>query len=182
MPIAVPTYSLACGGFGACIPQPTAGSELLDSLGDRLMYRLALFDDGITQHFLVTHSVNDTAAVAARWYEFRAPHGSTALNLFQSGQTPDDGEFRWMGSVAYDKFGDIALAYSRSSAAAGDFPSIYLSGQTAGDPVGTTDAESLVIQASRATARCLEVPTEATKEFKLPANYHPGEIPIGCSY
>ena len=146
MPIAVPSYSLACGGFGACIPQPSAGSELLDSLGDRLMYRLALFDDGITQHFLVTHSVNDTAAVAARWYEFRAPHGSTALTLFQSGQTPDDGEFRWMGSVAYDKFGDIALAYSRSSAAAGDFPSIYLSGQTAGEPAGTTDAESLIFK------------------------------------
>jgi len=53
-----------------------------------------------------------------------------------------------MGSVAYDKCGDIALGYSRSSAAAGDFPSLYLSGQTAGEPVGTTDAESLIFAGS----------------------------------
>src|SRR6202030_3514408 len=105
----------------------------LDTLGDRLMYRLARFEDaGGTQHFLVNHSVNDTAAVAARWYEFRAPEGSTALTLFQSGQTPDDGHFRWMGSIAMDKQGDIAIGYSRSSAAAGDFPSIYFAGQQAG--------------------------------------------------
>lgn len=146
IPIAVPTYSLACGGFGACIPQPSAGSELLDSLGDRLMYRLAKFDDGTTQHFLVTHSVNDTAAVGARWYEFTAPTGSTTLSLAQSGQTPDDGSYRWMGSIARDTYGDIALGYSRSSATAGDYPSIYVSGQTAGEASGTTDPEVLAWQ------------------------------------
>ena len=148
MPIAVPTYSLACGGFGACIPQPSSGSELLDALADRLMYRLALFDDGTTQHYLVTHSVNDGVAVGARWYEFTAPEGSTTLSLAQSGQTPADGHYRWMGSIARDKFGDIALGYSRSSTAAGDYPSIYVSGQTAGESPGTTDPEVLVKQGS----------------------------------
>jgi hypothetical protein len=53
-----------------------------------------------------------------------------------------------MGSVARDKFGNIALGYSRSSAAAGDFPSLYLAGQTAGEAPGTTDAESLIFQGS----------------------------------
>jgi hypothetical protein len=148
MPITVPTFTLACGGFGACIPQPSAGSELLDSLGDRLMYRLAVFDDGTTQHFTVTHSVNDTAATAVRWYEFTAPEGSQTLTLYQSGQTPDDSEYRWMGSIAHDKTNDIAIGYSRSSAAAGDNPSIYLSGQQAGEPIGTTDAETLVFAGS----------------------------------
>ena len=151
LPIAVPSYTLACGGFGACIPQPSAGSEVLDSLGDRLMYRLAAFNDGTNQHFLVTHSVNDTSgAVGARWYEFTSPSSATTptLTLAQSGQTPADGEYRWMGSIARDKFGDIALGYSRSSAAAGDYPSIYASGQTAGEPSGTTDSEVLVKQGS----------------------------------
>ena len=148
-PISVPSYSLASGGFGACIPQPSAGSEVVDSLGDRLMYRLAMFDDGTNQHFVVTHSVNDTAgAVGVRWYEFRAPTGTTSLSLFQSGQTPADGEYRWMGSGAMDKFGDIAIGYSRSSANSGDFPSIYVSGQTAGESTGTTDAEVLAWQGS----------------------------------
>lgn len=150
MPIAVPQYSLGCGGFGACIPQPSTANgtpEVLDALGDRLMYRLAMFDDGTNQHFLVTHSVNDGAgAVGARWYEFTAPTGTTSLSLAQSGQTPADGEYRWMGSVARDTFGDIALGYSRSSANTGDFPSIYVSGQTAGEAAGTTDAEVLVWQ------------------------------------
>jgi hypothetical protein len=147
IPIPVPAFSLACGGFGACIAQPSPG-EVLDSLGDRLMYRLAHQSIGGNEYWLVTHSVNDTAAVGARWYQFTAPAGSTALALAQSGQTPADGHFRWMGSVAMDKFGDIALGYSRSSAAKGDFPSIYLSGQTAGEPAGTTDTESVVFAGS----------------------------------
>jgi hypothetical protein len=147
MPIPVDTFNLGCGGFGACIPQPSPGSEVLDSLGDRLMYRLARFVDSAgTQHFLVTHSVNDTAAVAARWYEFQALSGSTSLSLHQSGQTPDDGHYRWMGSVAMDKTGNIALGYSRSSALAGDYPSLYLSGHTAGEAPGMTDGESLIFQ------------------------------------
>ena len=113
------------------------------------MYRLAhQSNSNGTESWLVTHDVNDTAAVAARWYEFQAASGSTSVSLHQSGQTPDDGEYRWMGSVAKDKNGNIALGYSRSSAAAGDFPSIYLSGQTAGEPLGTTDSESLVFQGS----------------------------------
>jgi hypothetical protein len=155
MPIAVPSYNLAICTMVPpadrptdCVKQPTAGSDLLDTLGDRLMYRLALFDDGTTQHFTVTHSVNNTTAVAVRWYEFTAPEGSQTLSLYQSGQTPDDGEYRWMGSISHDKTNDIAIGYSRSSAAVGDYPSIYLSGQQAGEPVGTTDAETLAWQGS----------------------------------
>jgi hypothetical protein len=149
MPVRIPQYALGlCSGFfgqiiSECVPQPGIGSDLLDTLGDRLMYRLARFDDGAKQHFLVTHTVKNSTAMAVRWYEFTAPSGSTTLTLAQSGETPDDGEYRWVGSVARDKFGDIALGYSRSSANAGDFPSIYVSGQTAGEARGTTDAEVL---------------------------------------
>ena len=151
MPILVPRYNLAlCGSQPNltlyCVPQPDPAKQRLDTLGDRLMYRLARFDDGDTQHFMVTHSVNNTSAVAARWYEFRAEEGSTHLSLYQSGQTPDDGHYRWMGSVARDKMGDIALGYSRSSDAPGDFPSIYYTGQTAGDSQGTTETEHLIVR------------------------------------
>ena len=44
----------------------------------------AVFDDGTTQHFLVTHSVNDTAATAVRWYEFRAPDTSPTASAPRS--------------------------------------------------------------------------------------------------
>jgi hypothetical protein len=162
MPISVPAFDVS---WVTCVPQPdSAASEAffagvwglppgttglvdcLDTLGDRLMYRLAhITDSGGTQHFLVAHSVLDTTAVATRWYEFRAQGlGTTKLSLYQLGQTPDDAYYRWMGSVAMDKRGDIALGYSRSSAT--DFPSIYYAGQTAGDPPGTTEAEALIKQ------------------------------------
>jgi hypothetical protein len=163
MPISVPAYDVS---WVTCVPQPdSAASEAffanvlgfppgttglvdcLDTLGDRLMYRLAHYNQNGTQHFLVAHSVLNTSGVATRWYEFRAQGlGTTNLSLYQAGQTPDDGENRWMGSVAMDKRGDIAVGYSRSSAAAGDFPSIYYAGQTAGDPLGTTESEALIKQ------------------------------------
>jgi hypothetical protein len=153
MPLSVPAFNLAICALGGslttfCIPQPGV-PYTLDTLGDRLMYRLARFlDSNHVQHFLVTHTVNNSTGVAARWYEFRARNNSTALSLYQSGQTPDDGEYRWMGSVAYGGLGDIALGYSRSSAKPGDYPSLYLSGQTAGEPAGTTDGETLIFSGS----------------------------------
>src|SRR5207302_1445579 len=131
MPIVVPTYILAECPYAIntnCVPQPSAGSELLDTLGDRLMYRLAHFDNDRRQYWLVTHSVIDTLAVDVRWYQFTAPKGSTGLTLAQSGDTTNDREYRWMGSVAMDKVGDIALGYSRSSLFPGDYPSIYYAG------------------------------------------------------
>jgi hypothetical protein len=155
MPISVPAFDVS---WVTCVPQPSSAAstalfgpvDCLDTLGDRLMYRLAHFvDDGGMQHFLVAHSVLNTTAVATRWYEFRALEvGNTKLSLHQSGQTPDDGEYRWMGSVAMDKKGDIALGYSRSSAAPGDYPSIYYAGQTAGDPRGITEREARIKQGS----------------------------------
>jgi hypothetical protein len=155
MPINVPAFNLAfciSGQFLTtdCVPQPGTTAKL-DTLGDRLMYRLAHFDAHGTQHFLVTHNVNEASTfsgpVAVRWYEFRARgEGTTSLSLYQSGQTPNDGEYRWMGSAAMDKMGDIAIGYSRSSTASGDFPSIYYAGQTAGDPPDTTETEALIKQ------------------------------------
>jgi hypothetical protein len=168
MPISVPAFDLAfCGTpphittncvaqpdsedseefFGNLVGLPPGGLvDTLDTLGDRLMYRLARSgrEDGGTQHFVVTHTVNNSTAVAARWYEFQASEGSTSLSLRQSGQTPDDGHYRWMASIARDRRGNLALGYSRSSARRGDYPSIYLAGQTAGDPLGTTEREARI--------------------------------------
>jgi hypothetical protein len=154
MPISVPAFNLALCVSGTlltpvCVPQPDT-TDRLDTLGDRLMYRLAHFvDNRGRQHFLVAHSVNNSTATAVRWYEFQARgEGSTSLSLHQSGQTPDDGHYRWMGSAAMDKRGDIAIGYSRSSAASGDYPSIYYAGHKAGDHLGTTRMGALIKQGS----------------------------------
>jgi hypothetical protein len=94
MPISVPAFDLALCTSGSllttnCVQQPGTTFKL-DTLGDRLMYRLAHLNERGTQHYLVTHSVNNAAAVAARWYEFRVQGpGTTNLSPYQSGQTPE---------------------------------------------------------------------------------------------
>lgn len=153
MPLAVPQFGI-CNELKWGIQEPGEnGSPSLESLGDRLMYRLAYSSDGTTQNWVLTHSIDNpscngtnpfTCGTAVRWYQFAAPQGSTSLSLAQAGQTPDDGESRWMASAAMDKAGNIAIGYSRTSPAAGDYPSIYYAGHAAGEPAGTTDAESLI--------------------------------------
>ena len=91
--ITVPTYTGSCGGGfgGACVPQKGI-SDRLDSLGDRLMYRFAYYNDaaaGGKQHWYVNHSVEATGGqIGVRWYEFQAPQIAIlppAFTLFPGG-------------------------------------------------------------------------------------------------
>jgi len=148
LPISVPIFTLSCrgSGFGNCVPQK-ANASLLESLGDRLMYRLAYRNFGDHQPWLVSHDVTTASGqVGERWYEFRAPETSSVPTVYQSGTfagPPGDTNFRWMGSIAMDKMGDIALGYSFSSRLI--FPSINYTGQTVGDPLGTMESEATII-------------------------------------
>jgi hypothetical protein len=126
--IAVSSYSEACGG-GTCIAQPNP--QALDSLGDRLMYRLAyrVFTDHAAM--VVNHSINSGPSVGVRWYELRqpvvagVPNGS--FSLFQQGTFAPDPAYRWMGSAAMDSSGNIAIGYSKSSSSIN--PSIFFTSQ-----------------------------------------------------
>src|SRR5439155_19468416 len=117
----------ACRGGGACIPQPST-SQKLDSLADRLMYRLAYRNFVDHESLVVNHSVTAgkgrTSSTSVRWYELRSPNGTPAV--FQQGTLTADGTSRWMGSIAMDKVGDMALGYSASSSSL--FPSIRYTG------------------------------------------------------
>lgn len=150
MPISVPIFTLSCGGigFGDCIPQMAASTKFqLESIGDRLLYRLAYRNFGDHQAWVVTHDVTTpTGQVGERWYEFRAPETSASPTVYQSGTfagPPGDTEFRWMGSIAMDKLGDIALGYSISSRKI--FPSINYTGRMPGDPLGTMGSEATIV-------------------------------------
>jgi hypothetical protein len=111
------------------------------------LYRLAYRNFGGHQSWLVDHDVTTAAGlVGERWYEFRAPETSATPTLYQSGTfagPAGDANFRWMGSIAMDRMGDIALGYSISSRQI--FPSINYTGQTAGDPLGTMESEATII-------------------------------------
>jgi hypothetical protein len=65
-------FTPACGG-GTCIPQ-SGTTQQLDSLGDRLMYRLAYRNFGDYESLVVNHSVtadSTTGVSGIRWYELR---------------------------------------------------------------------------------------------------------------
>ena len=126
--IAVATFHEACGG-GACVPQ-FGSSTRLDSLGDRLMYRLSYRNNNGTQSMVVSHSVQDSSAsnqTGERWYQLTSTVGSwTVAKKGTFG--PNDGLYRWMGSIAQDKQGNLGLGYSVSSPSV--FPYLAVTGKT----------------------------------------------------
>lgn len=125
----VASFSPACSGGGTCIPQ-AGTTEQLDSLGDRLMYRLAYRNLGSHESLVVNQSVSAGTSVGVRWYELRDPNGSPAV--FQQGTYAPDANYRWMGSAAMDRSGDIGLGFSISGT--GLNPGIHYTGRLASDP------------------------------------------------
>ncbi len=140
-PISVAAFSLLCGGNGSCVQEP--GGNTVDSLGDRLMYRLAYRNFSDHQTWLVSHAVTAGSSGGERWYEFHAPENSTSLSVFQQGTFAPDSSYRWMGSIAMDSAQDIALAYSVSSSSVD--PSIYYTGRVLSDPSGSMESEALIV-------------------------------------
>ena len=144
--IPVAAFTPACNGGGACIPQPGTRQQL-DSLADRLMYRLAYRNLGSHESLVVNHAVSvgatkkSSATVGIRWYEIRSPGGSPAV--FQQGTYAPDATFRWMGSIAMDKQGNMALGYSTSSTSVR--PSIAMTGRLSTDALGTMEAENSIL-------------------------------------
>jgi hypothetical protein len=97
--INVAAFSPVCGG-GTCIPQPST-TQQLDSLADRLMYRLAYRNFGTHESLVVSHSVIAGSGGGVRWYEIQNPSGTPTVAQ-QSTFAPAS-NYRWMPSVAMDQ-------------------------------------------------------------------------------
>jgi hypothetical protein len=147
-----------CGGNAGqtsrdCLPQPGVGptaNNRLDILSyrQRPTFRLAYRNFGDHESLVTNQSVEATPGVAgARWYQIRRV--GTTYSIQQQGTfAPNDGIDRWMGSVAQDKNGDIALGYSVVDGTS-VFPGIRYTGRLAGDPAGQmTLGEGTVINGS----------------------------------
>jgi hypothetical protein len=124
----VPTYTPGCYNLTSvgntwCAPEPlagpTGGHHKIDSVGDRLMPRMAYRNFGTYESFLITHTVRTglnatNQQTGIRWYELR---GSGVPTLHQDNTIKiDTSTFRFMPSIAQDKNGDAAVGYSFSSA------------------------------------------------------------------
>jgi hypothetical protein len=150
-PIAVPgvaAFTRACSG-GACIPQPGT-TQQLDSLADRLMYRLSYRNIGGHESLLINHSVATGGTSGVRWYELRNATGQTLASanpvVFQQGTFSPDATYRWMGSAAMDKTGGIAIGYNVSSSSI--IPSIRYAYRGPTDPAGALGNETNILTGS----------------------------------
>jgi hypothetical protein len=158
--VSIPATTRACNGTGGtCVAQPGT-TNLLDTLGSRLMYRLAYRNRSGTDSLMVVQSVDPdgagTRSSAMRWYEIRNPFASTPtlhqVATFDEGGTGD----RWMGSIAMNKDGDMMMGYSivnsatsfagigRNTAPPNLKPSIALTGRRLTDPLNTMQTEQIV--------------------------------------
>ncbi|MDE3228489.1 MAG: hypothetical protein KGO05_01310 [Chloroflexota bacterium] len=129
--IAVASYAEACGG-GTCIPQ-SGTTQQLDSLADRVMYRLSYRNFGSYESLVVDHAVTSGSSTGMRWYEIRSPNATPSV--YQEGTYAPDSNYRWMGSIAQDQSGDMAMGYSVSSSSM--HPGISYTGRLVSDPLNT---------------------------------------------
>ncbi len=124
----------------ACIPEPPPG-EKVDGLGDRLMFRLAYRNFGDHESLVVNHTIAGGPLAGVRWYEIRSPGASPFV--FQQGTVVDPDINFWMGSIAMDKAGDIALGFSASSTNLD--PSVEFVGRVPTDPLGTMEGPAIAV-------------------------------------
>lgn len=136
--IPVSSFTEAC--VDACVPQPSTTIKL-EALGDRLMYRLAYRNFGDHVAMVVDHSVIAALSIGVRWYELRST-GNGAFGVYQYGTFSPNSAYRWMGSMAMDKLGDIALGYSESSSRI--YPEIAYTGRTPSMRLDTMGTEAIL--------------------------------------
>jgi hypothetical protein len=140
--LTVASYTTACGTSGTCIPQ-SGTTQQLDSLSDRTMFSLSYRNFGDHEAVVVNHAVTSGSSVGVRWYELRGLSGTPSV--YQQGTFAPDATYRWMGSTALDKVGNIGLGYSASSSSLN--PSIRVTGRLPGDALGTMTQGDVTVKA-----------------------------------
>ncbi len=140
-----PSVTVASFSTPTGIPQKGT-SQKLDALSDRLMYRLAyragapsLCASAGTASMVVNHTVSVSGVAGVRWYELRVTAAGN-VSLCQQGTYKPDSTSRWMGSIAGDKLGNLAMGFSVSSSSL--YPGIRSTGRLATDSAGMMGAET----------------------------------------
>ena len=138
--------SILCAGtlLEPCIPQPGDFAPDLEALTAWPMWRLQFRSFGHYEAMVINHTVNaDGEGLAGiRWYELRRSPGG-AWAIFQQGTYAPDSHYRWMGSAALDKEGNIAIGYNIASQT--EFPGVRAVVRHVTDPPGKFRRPELVL-------------------------------------
>ena len=144
--------STLCGTTSfQCIPQP-GSSVTLDPLREVVMWRLVYRNFGTHETLLGNFAidVNGANRGGIRWYELRKMGSNWVLH--QEGTYSPDAIHRWMGALAMDRKGNIALGYNVSDGSS-TFPGIRYTGRRANDTPGVmTQAEKTLVAGTAANA------------------------------
>ena len=121
-----------------CLAQPgiTDPARYLDvqSYRQRPIHRLAYRSFGTSESLVTNQSVEAAPGRAGvRWYQIQRNAGTTYSLSNQGTFAPSDGVNRWMGSVAQDKFGNMAAGYSVVNGT-DVYPGIRYTGRLKSDP------------------------------------------------
>ncbi|MFZ5857077.1 MAG: hypothetical protein ACOYZ6_09610 [Chloroflexota bacterium] len=109
-------------------------TEKLDTLGDRLMTWLQYRNINGVQSLWVSRTVKvSSTSLGIRWMEVRNMSGTPSV--YQQGTYAPTAAYRWMPSLAVDKFGNMAVGYSISTSKM--YPGIRYAGRLVTDPLGT---------------------------------------------
>jgi hypothetical protein len=116
-----------------CIPQPGTLTKL-DPVAQVIMWRLSYRNFG-TRQALVGNFTTDVGSDQAgvRWFELRKTSGNWFLQ--QQGTYAPGNVSRWMGAIAMDRQGNMALGYNVSSSSI--YPGLRYVGRLATDAAGT---------------------------------------------
>jgi hypothetical protein len=122
--------------FGWTRDIPQKGTSVkIDAFSRKfIMHRMPFrkFNDHWSMLLSTTVKLSNPTSAGIRWMELR--NDGTAWSLYQEGTYAPDNNFRFMGSIAMDSLGNIALGYSISSSTM--YPSIRYTGRVNGDPLG----------------------------------------------
>jgi hypothetical protein len=144
-PVNITAFNYTVCGFFVlnCIPQPSPG-EQVDAVSEwpmwRLVYRNMRTYETLVGNFTVDVTGGHQAGI--RWFELHRSGGGS-WTLFQEGTHAPDASHRFMGSIATDANGNIALGYSVSSSSVN--PSLRYATRLAGATPGTLEAEATLI-------------------------------------
>lgn len=131
----------AGGNIFNCIDQ--GNGSLVSALQHVIMYRTQYRNFGTHESMVLNFSVNvnnSTNQAGVRWIELRKTEGED-WSIYQEGTYAPDDMDRFMGSIAMDGSGNIALAYSVMGGES--FPSLRVTGRRVSDPLGEMTFDEL---------------------------------------
>ncbi|MDD5508642.1 MAG: T9SS type A sorting domain-containing protein [Bacteroidales bacterium] len=133
------------------IAQPNTNVRL-DDLAMMLMHRLQYRNFNDYEVLLTNHTVRVGNHAAVRWYELRRAGGD--WYVYQQGTYAPDDESRWMGSIAMNGLGEIALGYTVSSS--NTSPSVRFTGRSADAPLGEMNYAEMELAAGSGSQTALD--------------------------